>query len=98
MEGLLARSCSANGTPFVVNLRRLIAAFDPNHCGGWRIGLENTHAVAFPLPTGVPMFSHAHQNLTEPLSRGYGRIGGYLLVAMIAVLVLVVLLTNPVLP
>lgn len=44
------------------------------------------------------MFSHAHQNLTEPVSRRYGRLGGYLLVAMIAVLLLVVLLTNPVLP
>jgi hypothetical protein len=44
------------------------------------------------------MFSHAHQNLTEPVSRGYGRFGGYLLVALIAALLLVVLLTNPVLP
>jgi hypothetical protein len=84
--------------PFVVKLRRLIAAFDPNHCGGSRIGLENTDAVGFPLPTGVPMVSHTHQNLTEPASRGFGRISGYLLVAIIAVLLLVVLLTNPVLP
>jgi hypothetical protein len=82
----------------VVKLRRLIGAFDPNHCGGSRIGLENTHAVGFPQPSGVPMFSHAHQNLTEAPSRGFGRVGGYALIAMIAVLVLVVLLTNPVLP
>ena len=44
------------------------------------------------------MFSHAHQNLTEPVSRGYGRVAGFALVAAIAVLLLVVLLTNPVLP
>jgi hypothetical protein len=47
---------------------------------------------------GSPMISHAHHNLTEAPSRGFGRMGGYLLVAMIAALLLVVLLTNPVLP
>ena len=44
------------------------------------------------------MFSHAHQNLTEAPSRGFGRVGGYALIAMVAILVLVVRLTNPVLP
>jgi hypothetical protein len=84
--------------PFVVKLRRLIAAFDPNHCAGSRIGIENTHAVGFPLPTGVPMISHTHQNLTEAASHGFGRAGGYALVVIIAILLLVALLTNPALP
>ena len=44
------------------------------------------------------MFSHAHQNLTEPTSRGFGRVAGYALIAVIAVLLLLALLTNPVLP
>ena len=44
------------------------------------------------------MLSHTHQNLTEPTSRGFGRVAGYTLVVMLAVLLIVVLLTNPVLP
>jgi hypothetical protein len=48
--------------------------------------------------TGVSMFSHPHQHLTEPVSRGYGRIGGYALIVVIAALLLLALLTNPVLP
>ena len=76
----------------------LIAAFDPNHCAGSRIGIENTHAVGFPPLTGVPMISHTHQNLTEAASHGFGRVGGYALVAIIAILLLVALLTNPALP
>jgi hypothetical protein len=75
-----------------------MAAFHPNHCGGSRIGIEETHAVGFPLTTGVPMISHTHQNLTEAASHGFGRVGGYALVAIIAILLLVALLTNPALP
>ena len=44
------------------------------------------------------MISHTHQNLTEAQSHGFGRVGGYALILIIAVLLLVVLLTNPVLP
>ena len=44
------------------------------------------------------MFSHTHQHLTEPVSRGFGRIGGYALIVVIAALLLLALLTNPVLP
>jgi len=76
----------------------LIAAFDPNHCGGWRIGLDETHTVAFPVQTGVPMLSHTHQHLTDPTSRGFGRVADFALIAAIAVLLLLALLTNPVLP
>jgi hypothetical protein len=47
---------------------------------------------------GSPMISHAHRNLTEAQSHGFGRVGGYALILIIAVLLLVVLLTNPVLP
>jgi hypothetical protein len=43
------------------------------------------------------MSSHAHHQVSEP-SRGYGRVVGYTLVVIIAALLLVVLLTNPVLP
>jgi hypothetical protein len=44
------------------------------------------------------MISHTHQNLTEAASHGCGRVGGYALVAIIAILLLVALLTNPALP
>ena len=44
------------------------------------------------------MLSRTHQHLTEPTSRGFGRVAGYALIAAIAVLVLLALLTNPVLP
>ncbi len=44
------------------------------------------------------MLSRAHHNLVEPVSRDYGRVGGYLLVVLILALLLVVLMSNPVLP
>ena len=44
------------------------------------------------------MLSHTHQHLTEPTSRGFGRVAGFALIAAIAVLLLLALLTNPVLP
>ena len=44
------------------------------------------------------MISRTHQNLNEAASHGFGRIGGYTLVAIIAVLLLLALLTNPALP
>lgn len=44
------------------------------------------------------MLSHTHQHLTDPTSRGFGRAAGFALIAAIAVLVLLALLTNPVLP
>ena len=44
------------------------------------------------------MLSHTHQHLTDPTSRGFGQVAGYALIAAIAVLVLLALLTNPVLP
>jgi hypothetical protein len=47
---------------------------------------------------GSPMISHTHQNLTEAQSHDFGRVGGYALVAIIAILLLVALLTNPALP
>jgi hypothetical protein len=84
---------------FVLKLRPAPkTGFDPHHGAGARMGLEKSHAVAFPVPTGVSMSSHTHQNLTEPVSRGYGRIGGYTLIVVIAALLLLALLTNPVLP
>jgi len=43
------------------------------------------------------MSSQTHHQLSEP-SRGYGRVVGYTLVIIIAALLLIVLLTNPVLP
>jgi hypothetical protein len=77
---------------------RFMAAFDPSHCGGTRIDIEETHAVGFPLEEGGSMISHAHQNLTQPAARGFDRVASYLLVAILAVLILVALMTNPVLP
>lgn len=44
------------------------------------------------------MLSRAHHTFAEPVSRGYGRAGGYLLVVLIVALLLVVLMSNPVLP
>jgi hypothetical protein len=44
------------------------------------------------------MISNPHENFIEPASRGFGRSAGYALVALIVVLILIVLLTNPVLP
>ena len=79
-------------------LRSFIVAFDSSHCGGSRNGIESRHAVGFPVQTGAPMISHAHQNLTEPAARGFDRVAGYALVAIIAVIFLVALMTNPVLP
>jgi hypothetical protein len=83
---------------FVVKLRRLVPAFDPNHCAGSRIGLDKIHRIGFPVQTGVPMLSHTHQHLTDPATRGFGRVAGFALIAAILVLLLLALLTNPVLP
>jgi hypothetical protein len=44
------------------------------------------------------MLSHTHQHLTDPTSRGFGRVTGFALIAAILVLLLLALLTNPVLP
>jgi len=44
------------------------------------------------------MISHTHQHLTQPAARGFDRVASYLLVVMLAVLILVALMTNPVLP
>jgi hypothetical protein len=44
------------------------------------------------------MFSRAHHPFAEPVTRGYGRVGGYLLVTILLVLLLVALMSNPVLP
>jgi hypothetical protein len=44
------------------------------------------------------MLSRTHYNLAEPVSRGYGRVGGYLLIVLIVALLLVALTSNPVLP
>jgi hypothetical protein len=44
------------------------------------------------------MNSRAHYNLAEPQSRGFGRVGGYLLIVLIVALLLVALTSNPVLP
>jgi Tfp pilus assembly protein PilX len=44
------------------------------------------------------MTSHAQQNLTVSAARGFDRVAGYALVAILAVLILVALMTNPVLP
>lgn len=44
------------------------------------------------------MLSHTHQHLTDPATRGFGRVAGFALIAAILVLLLLALLTNPVLP
>ena len=44
------------------------------------------------------MTSQAQHHLSEPASRGFDRVAGYLLVAIIVTLFLLALLTNPVLP
>jgi hypothetical protein len=44
------------------------------------------------------MFSRAHHSFAEPESRGFGRVGGYLLIVLIVALLLVALTSNPVLP
>jgi hypothetical protein len=46
----------------------------------------------------VPMYSNAHQAFVDSESRRFGRPAGYLLVAVIAVLLLIAVLTNPALP
>ena len=76
----------------------LLAAFDPNHCAGSRIGLEKPYAVVSRTKGEGFMISRAHYNLAEPESRGYGRAGGYLLIVLIVALLLVALTSNPVLP
>jgi len=45
-----------------------------------------------------PMISRAHHTFAEPVSRGYARVGGYLLITVLAVLLLLALMSNPVLP
>jgi hypothetical protein len=54
--------------------------------------------IGFPVQTGVPMLSHTHQHLTDPTTRGFGRVAGFALIAAVLVLLLLALLTNPVLP
>ncbi len=44
------------------------------------------------------MFSRAHHTFVEPESRGFSRVGGYLLIVLIVALLLVALTSNPVLP
>jgi hypothetical protein len=44
------------------------------------------------------MISRAHHAFVEPESRGFGRVGGYLLIVLIVALLLVALTSNPVLP
>ena len=44
------------------------------------------------------MISRAHHQFAEPVSRGYGRAGGYALIFIIAVLLILALMSNPVLP
>ncbi|HTT47576.1 MAG TPA: hypothetical protein VMG39_06170 [Pseudolabrys sp.] len=44
------------------------------------------------------MNSRAHHNFAEPVSRGFGRVAGYTLIVIIAALLIVALMSNPVLP
>ena len=44
------------------------------------------------------MNSRAHYHLAEPVSRGFGRVGGYVLIVIIVALLLLALMSNPVLP
>jgi hypothetical protein len=44
------------------------------------------------------MFSNPIENLIEPASRRFARSAGYALVLVVAVLLLIAVLTNPVLP
>ena len=44
------------------------------------------------------MTTNTHQHLTEPASRGFSRTGAYAIIVAIAVLLLLALLINPVLP
>ena len=44
------------------------------------------------------MISKAHHQFDEPVSRGFSRAAGYTLVILVAALLLLALLTNPVLP
>ncbi len=44
------------------------------------------------------MISRAHHSFADPVSRGYGRVGGYALVVILLALLLVALMSNPVLP
>lgn len=44
------------------------------------------------------MISRAHHQFADPVSRGYGRVTGYVLFLVIAVLLVLALMSNPVLP
>jgi len=44
------------------------------------------------------MTSRVHHVFADPVSRGYGRVGGYALILVIAILLLLALTSNPVLP
>jgi len=44
------------------------------------------------------MISRAHYQLADPVSRGYGRMTGYALILILAVLLALALMSNPVLP
>ena len=44
------------------------------------------------------MNSRVHHQFADPVSRGYGRIVGYALILVIAVLLVLALMSNPVLP
>jgi hypothetical protein len=44
------------------------------------------------------MISRAHHQFADPVSRGYGRVTGYVHFLVIAVLLVLALMSNPVLP
>jgi hypothetical protein len=44
------------------------------------------------------MISRVHHQFADPGSRGFSRIGGYALILVIAVLLVLALTSNPVLP
>jgi len=44
------------------------------------------------------MISNTHENVIEPTSRRFDRSAGYALVLIVATLLLIAVLTNPVLP
>ena len=44
------------------------------------------------------MNSRVHHQFAEPASRGYSRVTGYVLILVVAVLLVLALMSNPVLP
>jgi hypothetical protein len=44
------------------------------------------------------MISRVHHQFAEPVSRGFSRVGGYAVILAIAVLLVLALMSNPVLP